>query len=148
MQSVQRVYYGAGAGADPTASAVVADVVDVVRTLTSDPENRVPHLAFQPDALSDLPILSMDEVETAYYVRLQCEDKPGVLAKVASILGDSGISIEAIMQKEPAGDAPATIILLTHRVNEGNMNAAIAAIEKLDTVIGSLTRIRLEHLDA
>jgi homoserine dehydrogenase len=142
------LYYGAGAGADPTASAVVADVVDVVRTLTSDPENRVPHLAFQPDALSDLPILSMDKVETAYYVRLQCEDKPGVLAKVASILGDSGISIEAIMQKEPVGDAPATIILLTHRVNEGKMNAAIAAIEELDTVIGSLTRIRLEHLDA
>ncbi|HEC19540.1 MAG TPA: homoserine dehydrogenase, partial [Gammaproteobacteria bacterium] len=105
------LYYGAGAGADPTASAVVADVVDVVRTLTSDPENRVPHLAFQPDALSDLPILPMDAVETAYYVRLQCEDKPGVLANVASILGDSGISIEAILQKEPAGDAPATIIL-------------------------------------
>ena len=142
------LYYGAGAGAEPTASAVVADVVDVVRTLTSDPENRVPHLAFQPDSLSDLPILSMDQVETAYYVRLQCVDKPGVLANVASILGDSEISIEAIIQKEPAGDAPATIILLTHRVNEGKMNAAIAAIEELDTVIGSLTRIRLEHLDA
>lgn len=142
------LYYGAGAGADPTASAVVADVVDVVRTLTSDPENRVPHLAFQPDALSDLPILSMDQVETAYYVRLQCVDKPGVLANVASILGDSGISIEAIMQKEPAGDAPATIILLTHRVNEGKMNAAIAAIEALETVTGEVTRIRLEALDA
>ncbi|MDT8385549.1 MAG: homoserine dehydrogenase [Gammaproteobacteria bacterium] len=140
------LYYGAGAGADPTASAVVADLVDVTRTLTSDPENRVPHLAFQPDALSDLPILSMDKVETAYYVRLQCEDKPGVLARVASILGDSGISIEAIMQKESLGDAPATIILLTHRVNEGNMNTAIAAIEQLDTVIGALTRIRLETL--
>jgi len=142
------LYYGAGAGADPTASAVVADVVDVVRTLTSDPENRVPHLAFQADALSDLPILSMDKVETAYYVRLQCVDKPGVLANVASILGDSDISIEAIMQKEPVGDAPATIILLTHRVNEGKMDTAIAAIESLDAVIGSLTRIRLEHLDA
>lgn len=142
------LYYGAGAGADPTASAVVADVVDVVRTLTSDPENRVPHLAFQPDALSDLPILSMDQVETAYYVRLQCEDKPGVLANVASILGDSDISIEAIMQKEPAGDAPATIILLTHRVNEGKMNAAIASIEGLDAVTGEVTRIRLETLDA
>ena len=142
------LYYGAGAGADPTASAVVADVVDVVRTLTSDPENRVPHLAFQPDALSDLPILSMDAVETAYYVRLQCEDKPGVLANVASILGDSAISIEAILQKEPAGNAPATIILLTHRVNEGKMNAAIAAIEALDAVTGEVMRIRLEHLDA
>ncbi|VAX04777.1 Homoserine dehydrogenase [hydrothermal vent metagenome] len=142
------LYYGAGAGADPTASAVVADVVDVVRTLTSDPENRVPHLAFQPDALSDLPILSMDAVETAYYVRLQCEDKPGVLANVASILGDSDISIEALMQKEPAGGASATIILLTHRVNEGKMNAAIDAIEALDAVTGEVMRIRLEHLDA
>ncbi len=142
------LYYGAGAGADPTASAVVADVVDVVRTLTSDPENRVPHLAFQADALSDLPILPMDQVETAYYVRLQCEDKPGVLANVASILGDSEISIEAILQKEPVGDAPATIILLTHRVIEGKMNAAIAAIEALDSVTGEVMRIRLEHLDA
>lgn len=142
------LYYGAGAGADPTASAVVADVVDVVRTLTSDPENRVPHLAFQADALSDLPILPMSDVETAYYVRLQCVDKPGVLANVASILGDSDISIEAIVQKEPMGDAPATIILLTHRVNEGKMNQAIAAIEALDTVTGEVTRIRLEHLDA
>jgi homoserine dehydrogenase len=142
------LYYGAGAGADPTASAVVADVVDVVRTLTSDPENRVPHLAFQPDALSDLPILSMDQVETAYYLRLQCVDKPGVMANVSSILGDSDISIEAILQKEPEGDAPATIILLTHRVNEGKMNAAIAAIEALDAVTGEVMRIRLEALDA
>jgi len=142
------LYYGAGAGAEPTASAVVADVVDVARTLTSDPENRVPHLAFQADALSDLPILSMEAVETAYYVRLQCEDKPGVLANVASILGDSDISIEALMQKEPVGNVPATIILLTHRVNEGKMNAAIAAIEALDTVTGEVMRIRLEHLDA
>ena len=142
------LYYGAGAGAEPTASAVVADVVDVVRTLTSDPENRVPHLAFQPDELSDLPILSMDQVETAYYLRIQCADKPGVMANVSSILGDSDISIEAILQEEPVGDAPATIILITHRVNEGKMNAAIAAIEGLDTVIGSLTRIRLETLDA
>jgi len=142
------LYYGAGAGAEPTASAVVADVVDVVRTLTSDPENRVPHLAFQPDELSDLPILSMDQVETAYYLRIQCADKPGVMANVSSILGDSDISIEAILQKEPEGDSPATIILLTHRVNEGKMNAAIAAIEALDAVTGEVTRIRLEALDA
>jgi homoserine dehydrogenase len=142
------LYYGAGAGAEPTASAVVADVVDVVRTLTADPENRVPHLAFQADALSDLPILPMDAVETAYYVRLQCEDKPGVLANVASILGSSDISIEAIVQKEPVGDAAATIILLTHRVNEGRMNQAIAAIEALPSVKGEVMRIRLEHLDA
>ena len=142
------LYYGAGAGAEPTASAVVADVVDVVRTLTSDPENRVPHLAFQPDELSDLPILSMDQVETAYYLRIQCADKPGVMANVSSILGDSDISIEAILQKEPEGDSPATIILLTHRVNEGKMNVAIAAIEALDAVTGEVTRIRLEALDA
>ena len=142
------LYYGAGAGADPTASAVVADLVDVTRTLTSDPENRVPHLAFQPDALSDLPILPMEEVETAYYLRMQAKDKPGVLADVTRILGDSSISIEAILQKEPVGDAEATIIMLTHKVIEGKMNEAIKRIEALDSVSGSVTRIRLEHLGA
>lgn len=142
------LYYGAGAGADPTASAVVADIVDVTRTLTSDPENRVPHLAFQPDALSDLPILPMEEVETAYYLRLQAKDKPGVLADVTRILGDSNISIEAILQKEPVGDAEATIIMLTHTVIEGQMNKAIKAIEALDSIAGPVTRIRLEHLNA
>jgi homoserine dehydrogenase len=142
------LYYGAGAGADPTASAVVADLVDVTRTLTSDPENRVPHLAFQPDALSDLPILPVEEVETAYYLRLQAKDKPGVLADVTRILGDSNISIEAILQKEPVGDAEATIIMLTHKVLEGKMNEAIAVIEALDSISGPVTRIRLEHLDA
>lgn len=142
------LYYGAGAGADPTASAVVADIIDVVRTLTSDPENRVPHLAFQPDALSDIDILPMEEVETAYYLRLQAKDKPGVLADVTRILGDAGISIEAILQKEPVGDTDATIILLTHRVLEGKMNVAIKNIEALDSIAGAVTRIRLEHLDA
>jgi homoserine dehydrogenase len=141
------LYYGAGAGADATASAVVADLVDVTRTLTSDPENRVPHLAFQPDALSDLPILPMDQVETAYYLRIQAEDRPGVLANVTQILGNSDISIEAILQKEPIGEAEATIILLTHRVQEGKMNQAIAAIEALDSVTGEVMRIRLEQLD-
>ena len=95
------LYYGAGAGDEPTASAVVADLVDVVRVLTSDPENRVPHLAFQPGALSDIPILPMAEVQTAYYLRMQADDRPGVLADVTRILGDAGISIEAIIQKEP-----------------------------------------------
>jgi homoserine dehydrogenase len=142
------LYYGAGAGSEPTASAVVADIVDVVRTLTSDPENRVPHLAFQPDALSNLPILPMEEVETAFYLRLQAQDKPGVLADVTRILGDAGISIEAILQKEPVGENDATIILLTHRVLEGKMNTAIKAIEALDSITGEVTRIRLEHLDA
>ncbi len=142
------LYYGAGAGAEPTASAVVADVVDVVRTLTSDPENRVPHLAFQPDALSDLPILPMEQVETSYYLRLQTEDKPGVLSDVTKILADSGISIEAVLQKEPVGEADATIIMLTHQVVEGKMFEAISAIESLSAITAPVTRIRMEHLDA
>ena len=143
------LYYGAGAGAEPTASAVVADIVDVVRTLTSDPENRVPHLAFQPDALSDLPILPMDEVETAYYLRMTAEDRPGVLAEVTRILGDERISIEAILQKEPpAPGDDATIILLTHRVREANMNRALAAIAALPSIRGEIQRIRLETLES
>lgn len=143
------LYYGAGAGADPTASAVVADIVDVVRTLTTDPENRVPHLAFQPDALSDLPILPMDEVETAYYLRMSVADKPGVLAEVANILGSKGISIEAMIQKEPAGEGSnADLIMLTHKVIEKNMNEAISAIEALSSISGSVVRIRMERLDS
>jgi homoserine dehydrogenase len=143
------LYYGAGAGAEPTASAVVADLVDVVRTLTSDPENRVPHLAFQPDALTDLPILPMEEVETAYYLRMQASDRPGVLADVARILGDRGISIEAVVQKEPAPEMDfVPLILLTHRVKEGRMNEAIERIEARDSISGTVTRIRVEHLNA
>jgi homoserine dehydrogenase len=142
------LYYGAGAGAEPTASAVVADVVDVVRALTTDPENRVPHLAFQADELSDLPVLDMGAVETAYYLRVQAEDKPGVMAKVAGILGDAGISIEAIKQKEPEeGETHLPLVMLTHRVLEGRMNSAIEAIEALDSISGSVTRIRVEYLD-
>ncbi len=143
------LYYGAGAGAEPTASAVVADLVDVVRTLTSDPENRVPHLAFQPDALTDLRVRPMEEVKTAYYLRLQAADRPGVLADVASILGDRGISIEAVVQKEPLPDVQfVPLILLTHRVSERQMNEAIARIEALESITGSVTRIRVEHLNA
>ena len=145
----QSLFYGAGAGAEPTASAVVADIIDVVRTLTADPENRVPHLAFQPDALSDLPVLPMTEVETAGYLRLQALDRPGVLADVTRILADRAISIEAILQKEPlpgADDVP--IILLTHPVREQRMNEAIAAIEALGNIRAPVTRIRLEPLDA
>jgi homoserine dehydrogenase len=142
------MYYGAGAGADPTASAVVADIVDVVRTLTADPNNRVPHLAFQPDQLSNLPILPIDEVETAYYLRLQARDKPGVLADVTRILGDLGISIEAILQKEPrAGENTVPVIILTQRVLEKHMNQAIAKIEALPSIAGKVMRIRLEHLN-
>jgi len=140
--------YGAGAGADPTASAVVADIVDVVRTLTSDPNNRVPHLAFQSDQLSDLPVLPMEEVETAYYLRLQVQDKPGVLADVTRILADLGISIEAILQKEPrAGDNTVPVIILTQRVLEKYMNQAIAKIEALPSINTKIMRIRLEHLN-
>ena len=143
------LYYGAGAGDEPTASAVVADVVDVVRVLTSDPENRVPHLAFQPDSLSDLPILKMEDVETAYYLRMQVKDEAGVLADVTKILGDKDISIEAIIQKEPENDsAEASVIMLTHRVVEKKMNEAIKQIESLNTISGEVTRIRMENLDA
>jgi len=143
------LYYGAGAGAEPTASAVVADIVDIARTLTADPQNRVPHLAFQPDAITDIPILAMEDVETAYYLRMQVTDKPGVMADVASILGNAGISIEAILQKEPPpGVDQASIILLTHVVKEGQMNMAIREIEALDSIHGDIMRIRLEHLDA
>jgi len=141
------LFYGAGAGADPTASAVVADLVDVVRTLTTDPTNRVPHLAFQPDALVDLPILPMEQVATSYYLRMHAADRPGVLADITRILGDLGISIEALLQKEPAeGENVVPIIILTHRVLERNMNTAIERIEALKAVQGRVHRIRLEHL--
>ena len=141
------LYCGAGAGSLPTASAVIADVVDVVRALTTDPENRVPHLAFQPGELRDLRVLPIDEIETAYYLRLQAEDRPGVIAAVAGILGDAGISIEAIHQQEPGeDDTHVPLVMLTHRVREGQMNAAIARIEALDSIRGSVTRIRVEQL--
>ena len=141
------LYYGAGAGSLPTASAVVADIIDVARVLTTDPNNRVPHLAFQPTELSDLPVLPIDEIETAYYLRIQCEDKPGVLARITGILGDAGISIEAVKQKEPLeGETHVPLVMLSHRVVEKNMNEAIARIEALDTVVRPVVRIRLEHL--
>ena len=141
------LYYGAGAGAEPTASAVVADVIDVVRALTSDPENRVPHLAFQADSLADIPVVTADHFKTSYYLRLTAEDKPGVLADVTRILADHHISIEAIIQKEPIGNETAMpIILLTQITLEKEMNAAIAEIEALQTVTGKVNRIRLETL--
>jgi len=143
------MFYGAGAGAEPTASAVVADLVDVVRTLTTDPTNRVPHLAFQSDSLVDLPILPMNDVRTSYYLRLHAVNRPGVLADVTRILGDLSISIEAILQKEPAeGDDAVPIIILTHPVVERSMNSAIARIEALAAIRGRVARIRLEHLRA
>jgi homoserine dehydrogenase len=141
------MYYGAGAGSLPTASAVVADLVDVTRLITADPGNRVPHLAFQPDQLSATPILPMGEVETSYYLRLRVQDKPGVLARITRLLADSRISIDAMVQKEPgAGEQRVDIVMLTHRAQEKNVDTAIRRIEKLPTVLGRVTRIRLEEL--
>ena len=141
----QTLYYGAGAGAEPTASAVVADIVDVVRNLAAENEGRVPPLAFQQDELSSTPVLPMTETETSYYLRLHAVEKPGVLASITKILGDNGINIEAIIQKETA-EYQVPVILLTQRVKEQTMNDAIAAIEALDDIIGQVTRIRVEQL--
>jgi homoserine dehydrogenase len=141
------LYYGAGAGSQPTASAVVADLVDVTRLITADPGHRVPHLAFQPDQLADTPILPMGEVETSNYLRLRVLDKPGVLARITRILADSRISIEALVQKEPGeGEQRVDIVMLTHLALEKNVNAALERIERLPTVLGKVTRIRLESL--
>jgi homoserine dehydrogenase len=142
------MYYGKGAGAEPTASAVVADLVDVARTLTVDPGNRVPHLAFQPDAMSDLPILPIAEIDSAYYLRMRVADEPGVLADITRILADARISIDAMLQREPAeGEHQTDIVLLTHVTVEKRCDQAIARIEALATVVGSVTRIRLEDLN-
>ncbi len=139
------LFYGPGAGAEPTGSAVVADIIDVVRTLTTDPELRVPHLAFQPDALSDGPILGMADVTTACYLRCEAEDRPGVLADITRILADLGISIEAILQKAPEPSAHTVpVILLTHGVREAQIDEAIARIAALPAVTGKIRRLRVE----
>jgi homoserine dehydrogenase len=141
------MYYGAGAGAEPTASAVVADLVDITRLHTADPDHRVPHLAFQPDRMSDAPVLPMDEVVTSYYLRMRVLDRPGVLADITRILADASISIDAMIQREPGeGEEQVDIIMLTHPAREKNVNAAMAKIEKLPVVTGKVTRIRLEEL--
>jgi len=141
------LYYGPGAGSEPTGSAVVADLVDIVRTLTADPEHRVPHLAFQADSLSDKPLLSSSEFRSAYYLRLLAEDRPGVLAEVTRIMGDLGISIEAIIQKEPSeGSTEVPVIMLTREVREGTINEAIQAIEALKPIREKVMRIRVETL--
>ncbi|UTW49368.1 homoserine dehydrogenase [Bacterioplanoides sp. SCSIO 12839] len=140
------LYVGAGAGAGPTASAVVADIIDLARSFDAPASARVNHLAF--NSIDDVTVLPMDEVETAYYLRIEAQDKAGVLANVASILSERGINIEAIIQKEPKeGEALAQIILLTHRIVEKTMNDAITAIEGLDSTVGEVTRIRVEHLN-
>jgi homoserine dehydrogenase len=141
------LYYGKGAGAEPTASAVIADLVDITRLATADPEHRVPHLAFQPDAMSDIPVLPMSEVTTSYYLRVCVADQLGVLADITRVLADATISIDAMLQKEPGeGKDHTDIILLTHQTREKHVDAAIARIEALPTVQGKITRIRLEQL--
>lgn len=141
------LYYGAGAGAEPTGSSVVSDIVDVARTLTADPEHRVPYLGFGADFVTEQPILSIDDVETANYLRMSAEDKPGVLSKVATILSDSGISIEAMIQKEAReGESSVPLILLTSRVQEKRLAGAISRIEALDSISAPVVRIRVEAL--
>ncbi|MDR1461701.1 MAG: homoserine dehydrogenase [Azoarcus sp.] len=141
------LYYGKGAGAEPTASAVIADLIDVTRLHTADPEHRVPHLAFQPERVRDVPVLPIGETVTSYYLRMRVLDKPGVLADIARILADGGISIDAMIQKEAGeGESQTDVIILTHRTVEKNADAAIARIEALDTVEGKVTRLRLETL--
>ncbi|MBR7745262.1 homoserine dehydrogenase [Undibacterium baiyunense] len=141
------LYYGKGAGSEPTASSVIADVVDITRLATADPEHRVPYLAFQPNALSDLTVLPISEVFTSYYLRMRVEDKPGVLADVTKILASFSISIDAMLQKEPGeGESRTDIIMLTHQTQEKNVDAAIAQIEALASVTGSVTKLRLEEL--
>ena len=141
------LYYGKGAGAEPTASAVIADLVDIARLADADPVYRVPSLAYQTQSLADTPILPMSEIITSYYLRLRVSDQPGVLADITRILADASISIDAMLQKEPdEGETQTDIILLTHQTQEKNINAAIVAIEALNTVDGKVTRLRLEQL--
>ncbi|MBN8777415.1 homoserine dehydrogenase [Thiomonas arsenitoxydans] len=141
------LYYGKGAGSEPTASAVIADLVDVTRLHTADPEHRVPHLAFQPDAMSDLPILPMDQVVTAYYLRLRVADQTGVLADLTRILADEGISIDGLIQREAGeGEHQTDLIILTHDTVEARMNAAIGRMQTLPSVHAPIVRIRKEEL--
>jgi homoserine dehydrogenase len=145
------LYYGKGAGSEPTASAVIADLVDIARLHTADPEHRVPHLAFQPDAMSNLPIVPMSEVVTSYYLRLNVADEAGVLAKVTGILASMGISIDAVLQREAdevggEGATQTDLIILTHDCVEAKMNKALAQIQALPTVLAPITRIRKEEL--
>jgi homoserine dehydrogenase len=141
------MYYGKGAGSEPTASAVIADLVDITRLHTADAAHRVPHLAFQPDSMSDAPVLPMSEVVTSYYLRLRVADQPGVLAKVTGLLAAAGISIDAMLQREAGeGEKQTDLIILTHSVREGTMNEVLAQIQALPTVLAPITRIRKEEL--
>jgi homoserine dehydrogenase len=142
------LYYGKGAGAEPTASAVIADLVDVTRLATVDPYCRVPHLAFQPNEMADVPILPMPEIRSSYYLRVYVKDQLGVMADLTRILADAGISIDAVLQKEPGELQTRTdIIIVTHQTQEKFVDAAIARFEALEAVVGKVTRIRLENLN-
>ena len=145
------LYYGKGAGSEPTASAVIADLVDITRLHTADPLHRVPHLAFQPDAMSNLPVLPMSEVSTSYYLRLRVADETGVLARVTGILAEAGISIDAVLQREAdevggVGSMQTDLIILTHDCVEAKMNTALAQMQALSSVLAPITRIRKEEL--
>jgi homoserine dehydrogenase len=141
------LYYGKGAGSEPTASAVIADLVDVTRLMTADPENRVPHLAFQPDAVRDTVVLPIGEITTSYYLRLRVADQAGVLADITKILASHGVSIDALLQKEAnEGESQTDLVMLTHETKEKNMLAAITDIQDLKTVVGEIVKIRLENL--
>jgi len=145
------LYYGKGAGSEPTASAVVADLVDIARLQTADPLHRVPYLAFQPDAMSDTPVLPMSEVVTSYYLRLRVADEAGVLAQVTALLAGAGISIDAVLQREAdevggEGATSTDVIILTHDTREGTMNGALARLQALPTVLAPIVRIRKEEL--
>jgi homoserine dehydrogenase len=140
------LYYGKGAGAEPTASAVIADMVDVTRLATVDPYSRVPHLAFQPTELADLPILPMEDIRTSYYLRVYVQDQLGVMADLTRILADAGISIDAVLQKEPGEKTRTDIVIITHQTREKYVNAAIEKIEQLPATVGKVVRIRLESL--
>jgi homoserine dehydrogenase len=141
------LYYGKGAGSEPTASAVIADLVDITRLHTADPEHRVPHLAFQPDSMSDTPILAMDEVVTAFYLRLVVADQAGVLSRITTILAENDISIDAVLQRESAeGEKQTDLIILTHDTVEGRMNKALAQMQALETVLAPIVKLRKEEL--
>jgi homoserine dehydrogenase len=141
------LYYGKGAGSEPTASAVIADLVDITRLHTADPDHRVPHLAFQPDALTDTPILPISQVVTSFYLRLRVADEAGVLANITRILAEHGISIDAVLQRESAeGEKQTDLIILTHETAEGGMRAALAGMQALPTVLAPIVSIRKEEL--
>lgn len=144
----ETLHYGAGAGAEPTASSIIADIVDITRQLATNKENRVPHLAFQPDAMRDIKVLAQDEFEAAYYLRMEVKDEPGVMSGLSGIFADLGISIEAINQKEPKKEAQtASVIMLTQRTQEKSIIQAINSIEAMQSIVSPVMKIRVEHLD-